>query len=520
MSNFKKMKMKNIKNILLFTTLALLVGCSESYLDVNSSSSSPSSGTPDLVLPAAQKNSADMLWQASISNGSDISFNLMGSIYAGAMADSGDRVWYEPEQQFLIINTTYERCWENTYLLTLYPYHVIETFEEEGYDNYKAIAKIMKSFHFAMLVDTYGDIPYSEAFGRGTNTQPTYDDDKAVYDAIYDQLNVAIDMINNAPADALSASTDAMFGGNMQRWLQFANTLKLRMLLRQANTGEDLSAKYSELTSNGIGFLVGTASIDPGYADQANQQNPFYAVFGFVPGSTTTPAQNYEATRGNEYFVEFLRDSGDDRLTRLFAPASTDGEIRGVPQNVYTNFYRSDNTSPLGPGLLIGSTQRCFVMAGSESLFLQAEAAQRGLISGDAAALYKAGIAASFNELNVSGLTSSSAAKAANDAAAASYESNALSNVINWDLAVAAGNEIEAIITQKWIGLGFISGFEVWMDRVRTNFPSGVPIPQGARNSTFPSNLLYPQSELASNSANVPSQGDNAAFDRHTFWMQ
>ncbi|UKM65133.1 SusD/RagB family nutrient-binding outer membrane lipoprotein [Flavobacteriaceae bacterium GSB9] len=502
--------MKNIKNLILLSILMLSVSCSESYLDVNQSSASPSSGTPDLLLPAALKNSADMLWNADVLNGSGDSFNLIGGIHAGVISDSGDRVWYEPEQQYLIINTTYQRIWNNTYTLTLMNYDIIENFEGDTWDYYKAIAKIMKSFHFAMLVDTYGDIPYTEAFGRGSLTEPAYDDDQDVYNAIYNELNVAINMIDDAPNGTFDPlENDAMFQGNMLRWQQFANTLKLRMLLRQVNTGENLSAKFNEIDNNGIGFLNGTASINPGYSDNNEKQNPFYTVFGLIPGGGA-PARNNEATRGNEFYVNFLKDNSDDRLSRLFEPAESDGEFRGVPQNVYTNDYRTTATSQLGPGLLKGSDQQLFVMAGSESLFLQAEAAQRGYISGDAGALYRAGIAASFAELGVEDAAT----------AAAAYEAGGFSPLVGWDLAVAEGKEIEAIITQKWVALGFISGFEVWMDRVRTNFPSDIPIPQGARNTTFPSNLLYPETETATNPDNVPSQTSSAAFDRHTFWMQ
>lgn len=480
------------------------ISCSDNYLDVNGSSTSPSSSTPDLILPAAQKNSADMLYDADKLNTSGDSFNRIGSIFAGVLADSGDRVWYQSEQQYQILNDTYSRIWENTYTLTLFTYNFIETYEADGYDNYKAIAKIMKAFHIAMLVDTYGDVPYSEAFGRGTNTQPAYDDDEAVYNSIYEELNTAINMIDNAPAGTLAASTDVMLDGDMGEWKKFANTLKLRMLLRQVNTGTNLSAQYGELTSNGIGFVDATVSVNPGYANQANQQNPFYTIFGFTPGGN--PTNNNQAARGNEFFVDFLKNSDDPRLTQLFLPAASDGEIRGIRQNLYVDEFNSDATSALGPGLLVGSTQDLQVMLGSESLFLQAEAAFRGLIPGDPAALYKAGIAASFSELGATG---------AND-----YEADSINNKINWDLANSSGNEIEAIITQKWIAGGYISGFEAWMDRVRTGFPSGIPIPDGAFSSVFPTNLLYPTSELATNSANVPAQGENGAFDRHTFWMQ
>ncbi len=499
------MKMKNIKtNLLLLLMLVSLASCSDEFLDVNDSSTNPPSSTPELTLPAAQKYSADMMYNANNANNS---FNLLGGIYAGVISDSGDRVWYQTEQSYIINNDTYQSLWNNTYTLALYSYDYVETFPEAGYDYYKAIAKIMKAYHFAALVDMYGDIIYSEAFQRGENTQPAYDDDRAIYDAIYEQLNVAINMISNAGANTKSVTTDVILGGDMNAWQKFANTLKLRMLLRQINTGEDLTAQYNELMNSGIGFIDSTVSVNPGYLDEAGKQNPFYAVHGFAPGGTT-PGPNGGATRGSDTYIDFMTDNNDPRVARLFLPVG--GEYVGVPQNVYDNAYNSNLVSDLGPGIINSSSQDAQLMLLSEALFLQAEAAQRNLITGNAGDLYKAGIAASFAELGVPNPV----------AAAADYESNSINPIINWESADGIGNEIEAIITQKWIAGGFISGFEVWMDRVRTEFPSFVPIPVGAASAVFPSNLLYPTAELASNSANVPAQGANAAFDRHTFWMQ
>ena len=498
------MKMKKIKILTLITVLLVSVACSDDYLDVNSSSTNPPTSNPELTLPAAQKYTADMYYNA---NNAGNAFNLIGAIHAGVISDSGDRVWYDTEQQYVIINDTYQSLWNNTYSLALNSYHFVENYNGEGYDHYRAIAKIMKAFHFATLVDMYGDIIYSEAFQRGANTQPAYDDDEAIYAAIYDELNIAIDMINNAPAGTLAVGTDAMLNGNMLSWQKFANTLKLRMLLRQVNTGANLNAQYNEIMNNGIGFIDATVSVNPGYADEAGKQNPFYALHGFVPGGGGD-ARNHGATRGNEFYVDFLNDNNDPRVAQLFLPVN--GAFVGVPQNNYDNAYRSDVTSELGPAILISSAQDAQLMLGSEALFLQAEAAQRGFIAGDAGTLYRAGIQASFEELGVPNAAT----------AAATYEGNSINSKINWTLAQGAGNQIEAIITQKWVSGGFITGFEVWMDRVRTEFPSNIPIPVGAASPVFPSNLLYPTSELASNSANVPTQGSNAAFDRHTFWMQ
>ncbi|WP_298339362.1 SusD/RagB family nutrient-binding outer membrane lipoprotein [uncultured Algibacter sp.] len=501
--------MKNFKYysiLLLFMTMIMSYSCSDSYIDVNDSTTNPPSSTPDLTLVVAQKQTADMFYNA---NNAGNAFHLLGGIYAGVISDSGDRVWYDTEQQYFINTDTYQSLWNNTYTLPLSNYDYVENFEGIEFDNYKAVAKIMKAYHFATLVDQYGDIPYSEAFARGLNPRPTYDDDEAIYDDLYNELNIAIAMINNAPPETTAIANDAIMGGNMQRWQQFANTLKLRILIKQANLSKDLSAEYSEIMNNGIGFITSTVAVNPGYADQVNQQNPFWSLHGFTPGSTTAPQRNGGATRGSETYINFMTDNLDPRVSRLFLPASSDGELRGVPQNVYETQFDTSNTSELGPALLNSPDQDAQLMLGSEALFLQAEAVHRGLMPGNAGDLYRSGIEASFTEMGV----------AAPATAAAAYELNS-NNIINWDLAVANGNELEAIITQKWVAGGFITGFEVWMDRVRTNFPSFIPLPVDAVSPIFPSNLLYPTREFSTNSDNVPEQGTNAAFDRRTFWMQ
>ena len=74
--------------------LTISISCSDEFLDVNDSSTNPPTSTPELTLPAAQKYTADMYYAGN-------SFNLIGGIYAGVISDSGDRVWYKTEQQYL-----------------------------------------------------------------------------------------------------------------------------------------------------------------------------------------------------------------------------------------------------------------------------------------------------------------------------------------------------------------------------------------------------------------------------------
>ena len=100
----------------------------------------------------------------------------------------------------------------------------------------------MKAYHFQILVDCYGDIPYSEALGRSLEATPKYDDAQTIYEDLIVQLTEAITLIKNAPENVvIPGDDDAMFGGDMDEWIKFANTVKLRILVRQSDmTGRDL----------------------------------------------------------------------------------------------------------------------------------------------------------------------------------------------------------------------------------------------------------------------------------------
>jgi hypothetical protein len=91
-------------------------------------------------------------------------------------------------------------------------------------------------------------------------------------------------------------------------------------------------------------------------------------------------------------------------------------------------------------------------------------------------------------------------------------------SLVGWDS--SAGNEIEAIINQKWIALNGINGVETWIENTRTGFPSHVPLSTVAPGASRPIRLLYPSSEIAGNTANVPSQTESQAFTSKIFWNE
>jgi len=392
-----------------------------------------------------------------------------------------------------------------------------------------AMAKIMKALHYQMLVDVYNDIPYTQA-SNPLILYPKYDSAQSIYADIVRKIDTAIGMINAAsPLTAVQpdVTNDIMFGGNMLLWKQFANTLKLRILLHQSQmTGQQsyIQAQLQNIVAEGDGFLPPTqnAWVNPGYAQNNNQQNPFYAAFGFTTSGGT--AGNYTSFKAQNYAISFYTNTNDVRIGYDYSPLAGYGvtpyEYLGGPfgtiglpspssASSIGAYIPADGGVPAGPqvGLLQNDAQPCPIMTATESMFLQAEAAERGWISGDPQTLYQQAIAASYAYLLVNNP----------DSAANVYYSQAISNV-GW---AASTNKLQAIIVQKWAALNGLNLLEVWSDYRRLHLPSDIPLSNSPYvvSQTPPVRLLYPTIEYQTNQANVQALGTINQFTGKIFWM-
>lgn len=483
------------KTSLLVASVFVLFSCSD-YLDINSDPNNPTEVTPELLLPNAQNATAAKLNE---------NMNQLGNLFVYNWANNIEEfIAYQDEMQYIVNSTFYDDIWDDLYI-TLANFNEIDKTTAENYENYRAISKIMKSFYFQYLVDLYGDIPYSEALQRDADLTPAYDDSQEIYNDLIVQLNEAITLIKDAPATAKDpGSRDIMFGGDMDEWVKFANTVKLRILIRQsglAGRQSYIAEQMQVITAEGSGFITTDATSNPGYLISTGKMNPFFEEFGTT--LTGSPTQSNRATKGTQFTVEYLINTNDTRLGRIYAE-NPDGSFTGVNQGADDQLGTVVVPySGIGPGLLKSFTQDAMVMTAAESFFLQAEAVARGYLPGDAKSLYEAGITASYEYL---GLTSSDAA---------TYFSQS-TNLVGWD--ASAGNEIEAIITQKWIALNGINGIESWIEYTRTGFPSALPLSLIASRPQRPVRLLYPNSEFVANSANVPPQTVDNAFNTKIFW--
>jgi len=489
-----------MKKYLILSIISLfLLSCGDSYLDVNTDPNNPVEVSPDLKLPQAQ------VYTALYNLGSRRT-NHLGNMLMYNWSETYGFSWYDEEFKYLVTPTFYDHLFDNAYLRPLKMYTDLDGLAPE-YGYYLAISKIMKSYHFQILVDLYGDVPYSEASGRGELSTPKYDDAKEIYMDLIAQLTAAIELINStsdleiimAPSD-----DDVMFGGDMDMWKQFANTVKLRILNRMSGV-VDITAEIAVINAEGSGYITEDVKVNPGYLNEEGKQNPYWAALGYTVDGTVE--MNNDATCATQYIIDHLTDTNDPRLDFLYEKPD-DGHL-GVNQGSNPgDDHKASLVSNIGPGHLKSATMGAVIFTLAESNFNQAEVALNGF-GGDAEALYNAGVQASFEYL---GVLVDPTDPESDPLDATAYLAQPEVN-INYAL---SSNKLEAIITQKWLALNGIDAIQSWFDYNRTDYPLSLPVSLLSVKDDRPVRLFYPSSEGTGNGGNMPAQAN--AFTDKIFW--
>lgn len=491
-------------NVLIAASL-LLVSCDD-FLDVNDDPNNPTKVTPDLVLPSAQKYTANII-QGSDAQGRRI--NTLGNMLMYNWSQSDGYAWYPDEFKYNVTSSFYQTIFNDSYTSALKQYQVLLNLTDTKYDYYRAIAMIMKAYHFQLLVDMYGDIPYFDALQRSNEATPKYDDAQVIYEDLITQLTSAIALIKGAELQTAPGDDDAMFQGDMTRWIQFANTVKIRILVRQsgmASRATYIQNEINEIVGEGSGFISTDVGINPGYIEQeTDKQNPMWNMFGKdASGSVTT---HHKATCATDYILTYLTNTNDPRIDYIYEIPSSTGIHKGVPQGLLDydtpipDQYAPEKVSLIGTGILKGGDMDATIFTLAEHYFNLAELAERGFWTlNTASSSYENGITASFAYLGVP--------------SPSSYYSQPL-NLVSWG---SSANKIQAIITQKWIAVNGITAEQSWFDYNRTGYPAGLPVSLQASTPDRPVRLFYPSGETTSNGDNIPIQPN--AFTEKIFWAK
>jgi hypothetical protein len=527
--------MKQRTNIWIGAFLVLfLVSSCDDFLNVNENPNAATSVSTDLILPQA------IVSTASLTN----AYNNYGLHFGGYMANAGGFSGFGNLLTYDVLPGTYDGLWTATYLNSLQDFKVIID-ASEGIDKlayFNAAAKILSALNYQRLVDTFGDVPYTEALKGNDNLAPEYDDAEAIYQDLVAKLDDAIATIDDAEfPTALNSSTDPLFGGDMDNWIRFANTIKLRLLIRvsgvaslNAFTTSAFSALDTYVTNSGIGFLEDDATVNPGYVK--NFPNPLWNSWGY----TTTGALSNSSRIPTRFIFGFyngVKISDEGRGSVIFknypsTPVNQLGNEVGNPTVVtnystwYTGVFSSASSISNALGVLKGPTQGQVLMLAAEGHFLQAEAYLKGYLTGDFEASYNDGIRASFTYLYKEVNGEVSATKDVDADVAAYFAENPTNRLVDITLASGVSQQLEAIITQKYIALNFINCDEGWNEFRRTGFPVTVPLgapeldiastkSNSTRTDRMISRVKYPSSEQAYNSANYT---DINQFADLIFW--
>ena len=464
--------MKKINIWLIGLLLLVSASCSD-FLDTNTSPNEPSTAPVELVFPAATGSAAYVIggW-----------YQILGGMWAQHWTQSTGASQYRNIDSYDLQNDAFDdRQYGELYSGALNDLEYIRiTAKEDQNWSYYLMATVIQSYTYQVLVDLYDKVPFSDALkGTEANLTPAFDDGQAIYDSLIARIDYALSNDLAATTSQIPENDDVIFQGDLAKWVQFANTLKLKIYLRQSENRASVAQAGIQSLFTNPDFLSEDASFKA-FKDEADNRNPVYET------GVDRLAGNLTISRTLHSYLEDNLDPRTDAIMNY--PGNSPSAHNTLEQGNYlaatpTNIsgLSTPTLAPLDP---------VFFISAAESYFLQAEAVARYGVSGDAADLYEAGIDASFARFNTPDPSSVYGA----------------GDVYEFPAAGTLDEKLEAILTQKWISMANSQGLEAFFEQNRTGFPDFfTPAANNVTSGALPRRLAYPQSERLRNPANVPA---------------
>ncbi|MBR09938.1 MAG: hypothetical protein CMP48_19900 [Rickettsiales bacterium] len=393
--------------------------------------------------------------------------------------------------------SSYDNQWQTIYAGALTDFAVIiDQAEANGELHYAGAAKIQKAYIYSVLVDLFGDVPFSEA--NGSEINPKVDMGSEIYPQIIALIDEGITDLNGESTVALS-SGDLIYGGDVADWIRMANTLKLKMynqmrLVNSSTASTAIDALLSE------GNLISSASEN--FTFRFTTSN---APEGRHPNFQADWAAGSLENNLSSFMISKMTTSSDPRLRYYFYRQNSGSALLGVNGGEGStpgddNVRAIHGIYPVGGAyddgsFLIHNETLGLQGAGifpmityTNRLFIEAEAALMLGTSGDPRALLQAAVNSSFSE--VAGF----AGVAMDATATSSYMTNVLTA---YDAATTDEERLAVIINEKYVAM-FGNGIESYNDYRRTGYPTGLNLPV-VQNGPYPNKFPIPPVEVTAN---------------------
>ncbi|WP_343616233.1 SusD/RagB family nutrient-binding outer membrane lipoprotein [Flavobacterium sp.] len=484
---------KIIISILILSTA--FIGCSTN-LDINED---PDLLTPEKT-PLATQLPAGIIGVVGAEGGI---FSIIGGFWAQHFTQSSSANQFRNIDSYNITTNDYNYAWTTMYD-GLNDIKAVQrkALAEENW-NYYLIATTLYVQASQIMTDFYGDIPYVEACDPKI-LAPKFNTGQEVYDLMIKDLNNALAKDLKTSKGTVPGKDDFIFLGNMTNWRKFANTLKLKIYIRQSekNTAVSDSGIKALLNDANVSFLD-TDAAESNFLGTPNYENPLYE-FNYKLNVRTN-------IRISRTLGQFLTDKADPRKDAFIywtpAIANSTAYVFQDQGNYETNpslGYPKGVTTTYIPSVIYnGAKKPVYLLSLEESLLLQAEALERTGASGKAK--YDAAITENFRKNGIS------------STAADSF----INGVYAYPASGTFDQKLEAIIVQKWVASFPENGFEAFFEKNRTDYPKTSPVAQNVSSyvggqfafsaspdvvvsyGTFPKRIPYPLSERSYNS-NTP----------------
>ena len=373
------------------------------------------------------------------------------------------------------------------------------------------ITDIMEIYTYYYLLNTFGNLPYTQANNIDKYPFPAYDDAKTIYTDLLTRLDTCIAGLNvNNGAFGVA---DILYGGNVTSWKTFANSLKLKMAMLIADTDPATAkTKVGEAIAGGV--------------FQSNADNAIFAYTGVTPNANPIWVDVIEGNRKDYVIASTLLNSmvtlNDPRRTAYYTNSHSGADIGGSvgnnnTWNNYSNIYwPSDSikgkiTDPGAPSDLLDY---------SEVSFLLAEAVERGFISGVAATYYNNAVTASIEYWGGSATDAATYLAQPDVAYATAPGGVGVGTIGSTGVSTTSVQWKQAIGMQKYLAL-YIRGMDAWTEIRRLQYPA-MAVP-GTPKSPFPWRYTYPSNEQTANGTAYKAAAAAIGGDAVTtklFWMQ
>ena len=436
--------------------------------------------------------------------------------------------------------------WNNFYE-TLAQFRLLQKTYEDSADQdtdgiFVASAEVFVIDQLSQLVDVFGPVPYSKAGYLGitgdlASSYPEYENDETLYGMMLDRLGELYNTISgyaSSPTSIVSAkmkAQDYLNKGDLDKWLRYANSLRLRLAVHVAAKGslaskakgviaECAGRKLADTMANGIFGEVDT---------ETNNSGKFWEWYrdGF--------AGDGKNVKASQKLIDAMQITGSDdpRLKVIYNPNAAgkfvgkhvgekkadqdEADQKGWNDRVYATL---DSVT-----FITNSLMKNPVVSPAETWFLIAEARQSYGLSGSVEEAFKNGVKQSIIEwydrnmtstaFNMNPFTHYKATVAPTDA-----EMEAYANAV-W---AKYSNKLEAVMTQKWVHMGLMNAHESWTDIRRTGYPA-LTYPedtQSQTNRTIIQRILYPIVEKTNNKANYEAAVSSFTDSNSTvlFWAK